>query len=77
MAGLFNNEAFNAVFNGYLNPGDHVVTTAMEHNSVMRPLVYIQEKGDIALDIAPCDRKGFLDIDALKRLLQRNTRLVV
>ncbi|OPY81378.1 MAG: putative cysteine desulfurase [Syntrophorhabdus sp. PtaU1.Bin058] len=70
-------EALNTVFNGYLNPGDHVVTTAMEHNSVMRPLVYLQEKGDITLDIASCDRKGFLDVDALKRLLQKNTRLMV
>lgn len=70
-------EALNMVFNGYLNPGDHVVTTAMEHNSVMRPLVYLQEKGDITLDIAPCDRKGFLDVDALKRLLKKNTRLMV
>ena len=69
-------EALNTVFNGYLNPGDHVVTTAMEHNSVMRPLVYLQEKGDITLDIAPCDRKGLLDIDALAKLLRRDTRLV-
>ena len=70
-------EALNAVFHGYLNPGDHVVTTAMEHNSVMRPLIYLQERGDIMLDIAPCDRKGVLDVDALAKLLRKNTRLVV
>lgn len=70
-------EALNTVFQGFLNPGDHVVTTAMEHNSVMRPLVYLRETGYIALDIAPCDRKGFLDIDALAKLLRKNTRLVV
>lgn len=70
-------EALNAVFHGYLNPGDHIVTTAMEHNSVMRPLVYLREKGDITFDIAPCDRKGLLDIDALAKLLRKDTRLVV
>jgi len=70
-------EALNMVFYGYLNKGDHVVTTGMEHNSVMRPLVYLKEIGYITLDIAPCDRKGFLDIDILKKLLKKNTRLVV
>jgi cysteine desulfurase/selenocysteine lyase len=70
-------EALNTVFHGYLNPGDHVVTTAMEHNSVMRPLIYLQEKGDIVLDIAPCDRKGVLDVHALSGLLHKDTRLVV
>jgi len=69
-------EALNTVFHGYLNPGDHVVTTGMEHNSVMRPLSYLREKGHITLDIAPCDRKGFLDVDALARLLRSDTRLV-
>jgi cysteine desulfurase family protein len=70
-------EALNAVFQGYLNHGDHVVTTAMEHNSVMRPLVCLQEMGYITLDIAPCDRKGFLDISAMASLLRKDTRLVV
>ncbi len=69
-------EALNTVFHGYLNPGDHVVTTGMEHNSVMRPLSYLHEKGHITLDIVPCDRKGFLDIDALARLFRSDTRLV-
>ncbi len=69
--------ALNTVFLGYLNAGDHVVTTSMEHNSVMRPLVYLQEAGHISLDIVPCDRKGLLDMDALARLLRRDTRLVV
>jgi len=70
-------EALNAVFLGYLNHGDHVVTTAMEHNSVMRPLVCLQETGYITLDIAPCDRKGFLDIGAMAKLVRKDTRLVV
>jgi cysteine desulfurase family protein len=69
-------EALNTVISGYLNAGDHVVTTSMEHNSMMRPLTYLQECGAIALDIAPCDRNGTLDVEALGRLIRRNTRLV-
>lgn len=69
-------EALNAVFHGHLNAGDHVVTTAMEHNSVLRPLVYLQERRFIDLDIVACDGKGFLDLDSLRRLLRPRTRLV-
>lgn len=70
-------DALNTVFHGFLESGDHIVTTAMEHNSVLRPLVYLQESGHIQLDIAPCDRKGFLDIEALARLVRKETKLVV
>ncbi|MFH0725302.1 MAG: aminotransferase class V-fold PLP-dependent enzyme [Pseudomonadota bacterium] len=70
-------EALNTVIHGFLSPGDHVVTTAMEHNSVMRPLTLLQERGDLSLDIAPCDHKGILDIDLLAGLVRKNTRLVV
>lgn len=70
-------ESLNMVFNGFLKHGDHIVITAMEHNSVIRPLLYLKEQGDITLDIAPCDRKGVLDIDALAKLLRKDTRLVV
>jgi cysteine desulfurase / selenocysteine lyase len=70
-------EALNSVIHGFLTPGDHVVTTAMEHNSVMRPLTYLSERGDLSLDIAPCDHKGILDVDRLASLLRKDTRLVV
>ncbi len=70
-------EALNTVIHGFLSPGDHVVTTAMEHNSVMRPLTLLQDRGDLLLDIAPCDHKGILDIDRLAGLLRKNTRLVI
>jgi len=70
-------EALNTVIHGFLSPGDHVVTTAMEHNSVMRPLTRLREKGDLRLDVAPCDYKGVLDIDRLAGLVRKDTRLVV
>jgi len=69
-------EAINTVICGFLQDGDHVVTTAMDHNAVLRPLEYLKKKGAISVDVVPCDRQGFLDLDALKRLLGKRTALV-
>ena len=70
-------ESLNTIINGFLNHGDHVVTSAMEHNSVIRPLKHLEEIGMITLSVAPCDYKGFLDIDALKQMINNRTTLVV
>ena len=70
-------EAINTVLNGFLNEGDHIITTAMDHNAVLRPMKHLESKGMITTDIIPCDRQGFLDLDALKKALKRNTRLVI
>ena len=70
-------EALNTVIYGFLNAGDNVIISAMEHNSVLRPLKHLEESDFITLTIAPCDRKGFLDIDALPALVRKNTSLMV
>lgn len=70
-------ESLNTIIHGFLNPGDHVITSSMEHNSVMRPLKYLEKKGVIEISYVPCDRKGFMDLDALKTLLQKNTALMI
>jgi cysteine desulfurase family protein len=70
-------EALNTVISGFLNPGEHVITTAMEHNSVMRPLKHLEKEGRITLTIAPCDRKGFLDLAALPGLIRADTKLFI
>lgn len=70
-------ESLNMVIYGFLNAGDHVITSSMEHNSVIRPLKHLEETSFITVTIAPCDKKGFLDIDALPKLLQKNTTLMV
>lgn len=49
--------ALNTVIQGILNPGDRAVTTAMEHNSVLRPL-YRMEKQGVSLCVVPADEKG-------------------
>ena len=70
-------ESLNTIINGFLNQGDHVVTTAMEHNSVMRPLKHLEMRGVISLSVIACDRKGFLDLEALKKALNKKTSLVI
>ena len=69
-------ESLNTVIYGTLNPGDHVVMTALEHNSVIRPVRDLEERGIISASVVPCDKMGFLDVDALRSLIQENTTLV-
>lgn len=69
-------ESLNVLLKGFLRPGDHVITSSMEHNAVMRPLVQL-EKAGVSVARAPCDDQGRLDMGALERCLRPNTRLVV
>ncbi len=69
-------EAVNIVLFGLLKRGDHVVTTSMEHNSVMRPLRFLQSQG-VELSVIPCSSQGDLDPNDVHRALQKNTKLVV
>ena len=69
-------EALNMVIKGILNPGDRVVTTVMEHNSVLRPL-YEMEKQGVELQILPADDKGRLDMEAFYEALNRDVRMVI
>lgn len=70
-------ESLNTVIYGRLNPGDHVIITAMEHNSVIRPVRHLERVAGVSVSVAPCDRMGLLDVDALKKLIRKDTRLVV
>jgi cysteine desulfurase family protein len=70
-------EALNTVISGFLNPGDHVITTSMEHNSVLRPLRYLEAEGIIHLTIAACDLRGRLDPETLPPLIQESTALMI
>lgn len=69
-------ESLNFVLKGYLKPGDHVLTSSMEHNAVMRPLVQLEKQG-IEFDRIPCNRKGELELDKMEGLLKPNTKAVV
>ena len=73
-------EALNLVLQGYLRPGDHVITSSMEHNSVMRPLRALaagSNNGAIELSVVPCDKQGFLDPADLEGALRPETVMIV
>lgn len=68
--------ALNMAIHGLLEPGDHVIATAADHNATLRPLHWLASRGFITLDIVPCDRLGFVDPDAVARAWRPATRLV-
>lgn len=68
-------EALNLVLFGYLRPGDHVVTTSIEHNSVMRPLRYLQSLG-VELTVVRCSSEGVLDAADVAKAIRPNTVLL-
>lgn len=69
-------EALNIAIRGALSLDDHVISTDLEHNSVLRPLYCMEEHGTL-LSFLPADRQGNLDLDKMKSLIQPNTRAIV
>ena len=68
--------ALNIAIAGLLGPGDHVISTDLEHNSVLRPLYRLRRQG-AAVDFVPADGNGQLDYSAFEKLLRPDTRAVV
>ena len=69
-------EALNLAITGLLAPGDHVITSSMEHNSVMRPLRALESKG-VELSVLRCSPRGELDPADLPPAIRTNTKVVV
>ena len=69
-------ESINLALKGLLKPGNHVISSSMEHNSVMRPLRDLEKKG-IELSIVPCSKEGMLDSQEVESKIQSNTKMVV
>jgi cysteine desulfurase family protein len=69
-------DALNQAIHGWLTPGDHVVTSVAEHNSILRPLRVAQERMSVVVDYAPVDRFGVVDLDAVRNLVRPRTRLL-
>ena len=67
-------EALNIAIDGLFAPGDHVLSTDCEHNSVLRPLYRLE---GVEVDFLPADRRGCIDYDDFRRLLRPNTRGIV
>jgi len=69
--------SLNILIKGILKSGDHVITSSMEHNSVIRPLFYCREQLQIEFDIIKANSFGFVDINDLKNKINSKTKLVV
>ena len=68
--------AINLALHGILRSGDHVVTSGIEHNAVMRPLRFLELNG-VRVSVVPCDGDGMLDPKSLNQAVEKNTRLIV
>lgn len=69
-------DSLNLAIRGAVRPGDHVVTTDCEHNSVLRPLRWLAEHAGVEVTYVPCDGAGFVSPDDVRAALRRETRLV-
>lgn len=70
-------DSLNTAILGLVRPGDHVVTTVCEHNSVLRSLRYLADNFEVSVSYVPCDGEGFVSPDDIRRALKPSTRLVV
>ena len=74
--GYNSTDALNLIIFGMLKPGDHAISTTIEHNSVLRPLYHLSLQG-VEVDYVPFDGAGFVDPEAIRRKFRPATRLVI
>jgi cysteine desulfurase family protein len=74
--GFSGTDVLNLAIRGVVRPGDHVVTTVCDHNSVLRPLRALAEQADVEVSYVPCDGEGFISPDDVRAALRPQTRLV-
>lgn len=69
-------DALNLAIFGLLKDGDHAITTAIEHNSVLRPLYHLYKYNNVEVDYVPFDGKGFVHPENFLKKIKKNTRLI-
>ena len=69
-------ESLNIAIKGLLSKGDHVITTNLEHNAVLRPLYEMEQIG-VELSIVKCDKDGNIDISDIEKEIKNNTKMIV
>ena len=70
-------DALNMIIQGICRPGDHVISTQLEHNSVLRPLYVMEQDGIITHELVPFDGQGYVDPDDIAARITPATRLVI
>lgn len=68
-------EALNISIFGFLKTGDHVITSGMEHNSVMRPLRAMEKRG-VGITVVPCAIDGLIDPGDIVKAIKKNTKAI-
>lgn len=70
-------DSLNTIIHGVLKAGDHVVTSDLEHNSVLRPLQTLKERGGVETTYIPVNQRGVVDAVAFREAIRDNTRLII
>ena len=70
-------DSLNMIINGMVEKGDHVITSKLEHNSVLRPLYHKAYDGTIDVTHIPFDKNGYYDPDDVAKSIKKNTKLVI
>ncbi len=70
-------DALNLIIFGLLHEGDHVITTNLEHNSVIRPVNHLVRDRGVQATYIPFNSEGFIEPDAIRKAIRKNTKLVV
>ncbi|GAB1473571.1 aminotransferase class V-fold PLP-dependent enzyme [Bacteroidota bacterium] len=70
-------DSLNLIINGLVEKGDHVVTTMLEHNSVLRPLYVHEQSGLIEVTYLPFDHDGYVDPEDVRKAIKKNTKFVI
>ncbi|MFZ5968707.1 MAG: aminotransferase class V-fold PLP-dependent enzyme [Bacillota bacterium] len=68
-------DSLNLALKGTLKPGDHVITTSMEHNSMIRPIMALNNIG-VEYTIVQCSKEGILNPEDIEKAIQKNTKLI-
>ena len=69
-------DSLNSAIHGIVRPGDHVVTSSMEHNSVMRPLRALEDSRGIRVTVVPARESGLVEPEAIRAAIRPETRLI-
>lgn len=69
-------ESLNVALKGTLNPGEHVISTVLEHNSVLRPLYALEEQG-LEVTLLKSNLQGMIDYEDFERAIKENTKMIV
>jgi cysteine desulfurase family protein len=70
-------DSLNMIIQGLAVKGDHVITTTLEHNSVLRPLYHMEMDGTIEVSYIAFDEKGYIEPDDIKKAIRKNTKFVI